>query len=217
MTISEEVLQTCQQLYEYKEKIDGVAIQINGGEKVFGEISLQLTHSSLLECSFQRTVSWLYTLYWEVGRRSDIGFLVELLNTYELDLSGRLTEHFNIVRSLRTFLQHNIATPDTHNNKIQRICVEWFEASCGTSIPKCDQAWESCLSNLLSEAKQFLEAILECIRAIESDESRDEILYQWSIRRKRYYSPWDYDNLIREVMGDLGLNKDVVVLQYLVC
>ncbi|NEU79865.1 hypothetical protein [Nostoc sp. UIC 10630] len=215
MSFSTEVLILYKKLYNYKEEIDFLAVKINSGETVFGSISIQLTNSSISELNFQRVVSWLYTLYWEAGKKSDIKFLIERFSVteYSLDIDGKLGKHFELVRSLRTYFQHNIATEDNHNNKVQRTCNEWFKEQCETSLPIDEQTWDSCLISLIQDAEFFLKALLKCIEAIENDESRDEIIHQWSVRRKRYFSPWEFDNLIREITGDLGISKDVVSIR----
>jgi hypothetical protein len=206
----EEVLKSFDKLSACKQEIDSIVSQMIGGDQLFGSISIQFTFGGISECCFQRLTSWLYTLYWEVGRKSDIKFLVELFNTFNLDTDEDLSKHFYLVQALRTLFQHNVANEDTHSSRVQRRCSEWFERICGTSKPENDSDWEKCLVDLANEAQSFLEAILKCIQLLECDESKDEIIYQWNMRRKRYFSPWDYDNLIREVMGDLGLSKDVV-------
>ena len=114
---------------------------------------------------------------------------------------------------MRTLLQHNIANKDDRNSGVQKKCSEWFKSICGNSKPENDYDWEKSLIKLVDEAQRFLEAILKCIQCIEGDESKDEIINLWNMRRKRYFSPWDYDNLIREVMGDVGVTKDVVRLR----
>jgi hypothetical protein len=212
MSFSEEVILLYENLCYYKEQIDSVADKINGGETVFGNISIELRNSCITELKFQRMVSWLYTLYWEAGKKADIQFLVDRfsVNEYSLDIDGKLVKHFELVRSLRTYFQHNIATKDNHNNKVLRTCNEWFKEQCENSLPIDEQTWDTCLINLIKDAEIFFEALLKCIQAVENDESRDEIIYQWNVRRKRCFSPWDFDNLIREIIGDLGILKDVV-------
>ncbi|MEG4285163.1 hypothetical protein QUB68_18715 [Microcoleus sp. A006_D1] len=213
MNSSEEVLKSFDKLSACKQEIDSIVSQIIEGDQLFGSISIQFTSDGIPECRFQRVTSWLYTLYWEAGKKSDIKFLVELFDKFSLDAGRNLSSHFYLVQSLRTLLQHNIANEDAHNSKIQRNCSEWFESICEVSQPENDFHWEKCLLKLIDESQSFLEAILKCIQLIESNESKDELIYQWNMRRKRYFSPWDYDNLIREVMGDIGVTKDVVQLR----
>ncbi|MBC1237223.1 hypothetical protein [Nostoc sp. 2RC] len=213
MNSSEEVLKSFDKLSGYKKEIDSIVSQITEGEQLFGSISIQLNFEGIFECCFQRIISWLYTLYWEAGKKSDIKFLVELFDAFNLDKSKNLSNHFYIVQSLRTLLQHNVANEDTHNSKVRRNCSEWFESICRVSYPENDSDWEKCVNKLIYDAQSFLEAILKCIHSIECDESKDAIVYQWNIRRKRYFSPWDYDNLIREVIGDLGITKDVAKIR----
>jgi hypothetical protein len=95
MNSSEEVLKASQKIYACKQEIDSIVSQIIEGDQLFGSISIQFTLEGMSECCFQQVISWLYTLYWEAGKKSDIEFLVYYFDTFDLDtsniMSGRLT------------------------------------------------------------------------------------------------------------------------------
>jgi hypothetical protein len=214
MNLPEDLLRNYQKNFStYKQEIDLIVSEITEGDELFGSIIIQFSFQGMPECCFQRVISCLYTLYWEVGKKSDIKFLVQLFETYDLDKSKNLSGHFYLVQSLRTILQHNITNEDSHNVKVKKNCSEWFKSTCGVSAPENDSHWEKCLIKLVEDSQNFLAATLKCIQHIKSDESRDEIVYQWNERRKRYFTPWDYDKLIREVIGNIGVTKDVVKLR----
>ena len=80
-------------------------------------------------------------------------------------------------------------------------------------MPTESRDWEQCLSELVVESEGFFLALQKCLHQINQDESRDEILREWMLRRTRRFSIWEYDDLIREVMADLGIYKEVVELR----
>jgi hypothetical protein len=49
-----------------------------------------------------------------------------------------------------------------------------------------------------------LSVLKKCIRAIETDDSRESILLQWKLRRTRYHPPHEFDALIAIVARDMG-------------
>ena len=55
-----------------------------------------------------------------------------------------------------------------------------------------------------SEAYRFLEALLQTIRNIEQDESRQEICHAWLFRIQRYRPPHAFDELIIIIAADMG-------------
>ena len=60
------------------------------------------------------------------------------------------------------------------------------------------------LVSLLSEALSFLDALCQCIRGIENDESQQMIVQEWTIRLRRYHPPYEFDTLISKVASDMG-------------
>lgn len=200
-----------------REEIDRVTSKFNGVDGVekgvFGELSLLAPRLVPAELGFLRTVSWLYVLYNEAGR-VNVDYLSERLPAYGLDPDGKLSTHRSIVLQLRTFLQHNLNPAKPQNRRIQEACEEWFREQCGTLVPGADEQWKGCLTGLLSEALNFFKALQECIRCIEQDESREQILQDWDFRRKRYHPSHKFDELISIVSADMGREAlDVVRLR----
>ena len=176
---------------------------INNQEKVFGELSLTMPKFTPAELGLLRTVSWLYVLYYEVGK-ANVEFLVEKLSAYSMDPEEKNARHFHTVRYLRTFFQHHLNPNESRDASIQTACQQWFQEQCRTTLPREEEQWKDCLIGLLNEAVSFLITLEICIDQIKNDESCAEILREWEFRCTRYHPPPEFDRLIEEVAADMG-------------
>jgi hypothetical protein len=201
------------QILRLKEEIDDVASKLNEINGVFGATTLRITNFVPSELGFLRTVSWLYAMYYEVGK-VNVNFLTERFSAYNLDSDEKLAKHLRIVQQLRTFLQHDLNPQESRNLVIQEACEQWLKDQCETPIPGDDQQWKICLTSLLNNAIDFFSALRTCIRSVEQDDSRKQILNEWDFIRKRYHPSHEFDNLISKVATDMGReNLDVVRLR----
>lgn len=201
------------QILRLKEEIDDVASRLNEINGVFGATTLRITNFVPSELGFLRTVSWLYAMYYEVGK-VNVNFLTERFSAYNLDSDEKLAKHLRIVQQLRTLLQHDLNPQESRNLVIQEACEQWLKNRCGTPIPGDDHQWKICLTSLLNETIDFFSVLRSCIRSIEQDESRNQILSEWDFRIKRYHPPHEFDNMISKVPADMGReNLDAVRLR----
>jgi len=190
-------------IVQKKESIDRMSKRLNNGQTVFMEISREMPKLSPPELGLLRVVSWFYVLYYEAGG-VNVDFLAERLTTYNLDSGGNLSEHLTLVNQLRTYFQHNLDPSSRRDRRIQDYCEMWFRSQCGTSEPNEDAEWDRCLHGFLQEAMGFVDALLKCIREIERDESFEQVLNDWDLRRSRYHPAYEFDQLINEVAVDMG-------------
>lgn len=201
------------QIFGLKEEIDQVCSKLNNINGFFGSVSLRIPKFDPSELGFLRTVSWLYVLYYEVGK-VNVNFLTDRFSAYNLDSDEKLSKHLLNVQRLRTFLQHNLNPKQQQNLVIQEACEKWMNDKCETPIPGDDQQWNICLISLLNEAIDFFSALRTCIRKIEQDESREEILIEWDFLRKRFHPPHEFDTLISKIASDMGRdNLDAIRLR----
>lgn len=194
------------QIISLIDEIDRVTLKLNQLDYVFGPITLEKPKFSPAELGFIRLVSWLYVLYYDVGK-VNVKFLVNRFSVYNLDIDDKLNNHLLNIKQLRTYLQHNLDPNVQHNLIIKDACEKWFRDQCGTPIPVEDQHWNICLIALLNENLKFLSALRNSIRSIEKDESKEQILTDWNFLRKRNHLPHEFDTLISKVAGDMGREK----------
>jgi hypothetical protein len=180
---------------------------------MFSGISLPMPVLDPAELGFLRTVSWLYVLYFEVGR-VNVEFLTEKLAAFGHDADSELAGHRRIIQKLRTYLQHNLSPNEPQNKRIRDDCEHWLQEECGTPVPKEDDQWRTCLTGLLTDALSFLKQLVQCIRIIEKHDAREQIVAEWETRRNRYHAPHEFDELISQVASDMGRdNLDSVALR----
>lgn len=205
MSASDSSSEMYQNILFKKEDINQKTLLLSQ-ENLFQEVSLKISEGTPAEFKFIRTVSWFYALYYEAGK-INVKFLLGKHKAYNLDPDLRLFKHYEIVSKLRTFFQHNLVHSEEHDFNIKVHCEQWFQSQCGLIEPVENQEWENCLVNFLKDACEFLDALLKCIHHIEQDEeSRDTILSEWELRRKRYHPPHEFHKLIQIVAADLGQN-----------
>jgi len=203
------VLDPCSEIYQNilskKEDINQKTLLLSQ-ENLFQEVSLKISEGTPSEFKFIRTISWFYVLYYEAGK-INVKFLLGKYKNYNLDPDLKLFKHYEIVSRLRTFFQHNLVHSEEHDSKTKGQCEQWFQSQCGVMEPVENQEWENCLINFLKDACEFLDALLKCIHHIEQNiESRDAILSEWDLRRKRYPPAHEFHKLIQIAATDMGRN-----------
>lgn len=188
----------------YKEELYNRASSILGVPRTaFLEMIIRIPQSPHAELAFYQTVAWLYGLYYEAGRVS-LAFLVERFSTYRLDKEENHEHHFDCLRYLRTYLQHNLNFDSKHDRDTWERCEQWFFKGCGSSMPGADEEWNRCLNRILVESGAFLSTAIECVRAIERDDSLNGIIEQWLLRLRRYHPKHEFELLVGIVTHDLG-------------
>lgn len=192
------------QIVARAQEINRVASRLTGMEDgVFAPVSLEMPKFDPAELGFLRLASYLFVLYHEVGKVG-VAFLVDRFDVYSLDGDGKLRKHCDAVKKLRTYLQHNLDPRKPHDKGIQEASECWLKEQCGTPIPGGELQWKKALTGVLEEAGRFLDAMLEAIRKIEGDESKEEICREWVFRVSRYHPPESFDELIFRVAADMG-------------
>lgn len=197
-----------------RESLDNICASLRGTRgRAIKELSIRTPKFTPPELGFLRTVSWLYVLYNEAGR-IDVKFLKDKLDGYGEDPDSRLSAHFDLVRHLRTYLQHNLDPIEDHDYRIKTLCEHWIHEHSGTVVPDDDRHWNACLSALLTEADRFLAALFACARKIEDDEAPASVLREWELRHQRSFAPHEFDAMIIETAEDMGrLNLDAAKLR----
>src|SRR5258708_28901983 len=201
-------------LIRLKDEVNTVSGRLSAGEcVVFRSHSLPMPRFSSPELGFLLTCSWLYVLYFEAGKTS-LDFLKERIQVYKLDQEKHIAEHIYTVGRIRTYLHHNLYPEVQRDRNTLETCEKWLEKYCQTRIPMNDEQWYNCLIPLLQEARICLEMLRNCIREIEKDESREQVILTWSARLKRYHPPEEFDALIFQVVTDLGRESlDIIALR----
>ena len=162
----------------------------------FAQVSLhppQLESSS--ELTFIRATSWLYVLYYEAGRVS-----VKYLAHNRLHLQT----HWELIRSLRTWAQHNLDPMSSHDTQVAVSCEKWFHSICETRHPRKDEHWEQLSLALLDGSVEFLRGIQEAIGEIEAHSACASLVEDWERKLSRDWPAHRFHELIESAAIDCG-------------
>lgn len=190
-------------IIQKKDAVNRMSERLDNGHKVFKELYLEMPKCAPAELGLLRVVSWFYVLYTEAGE-INVEFLTDRFESYSLDPDKKLSNHRRLVNQLRTYFQHNLNPNKPRDLGIKEYCESWFKLFSGTLEPEEENEWSKCLNGFLKETLDFFDAMLKCIRKIEQDESREQIIKEWNFRRDKYHPPQDFDKLIIEVASDMG-------------
>lgn len=194
------------QVMAFKQDLEARASRILEDGRAFQELSIRPPRLSPPELGFYQATTWLYGFYYEAGRVS-FPFLINQFDLYGLDQGRRHQQHYEGVRFLRTYLQHNLNLESAHDAETQRLSEEWFSGCCGSFIPGSDEEWSHCLNAVLLAAESFLQATIDCVRQIERDESRKIVIEQWSARVNGYHPVPEFERLVSIAIHDMGQNS----------
>ena len=188
----------------HKEELESRASGLISNEiHAFQNISIRSPRLTPPELGFYLVLTWLYVFYYEGGRIS-FPFLLERFVTFGLDNDERHSRHFEEVRKLRTYFQHNLDLTYLRDAELREQCEQWFADTCGSRIPGDEREWTACLLQVLASAEAFLVASIECVRAIERDESSTTIIDQWLARLRQHHPRHEFESLVRKVIHDMG-------------
>lgn len=176
---------------------------LGDGAGLFEQVSQRMPKFSPAELGFLRSVSWLFVLYWEAGKIS-LPYVLKRFDAYDLDTNGKIRKHVLEVQRLRTYTQHNLNIGESHDKKTISDCNDWFSSACGTALPYSNSEWSTCLIVLLQQSLELLETVLNCLRLMEKDESRDAICTDWRFKRSRYHPPHQFEALVTPIAVDMG-------------
>jgi hypothetical protein len=202
MSLYDSAASLMYKIVQETEAIDRMSARLRDGNRVFRDISLEKPGLRPAELGLLRAVSWFYVLCNEAGT-VNVEFLNERIHVYGVD-SDETDDYLALVDRLRTYSQHNLNPSRPRDRDIQGSCETWFREQCGTSEPGDDDQWLCCLIGFLERTLQFFGALLRCIRGIEQDESREQILREWEFRHSRNHLPHEFDGLIAQVAADMG-------------
>ena len=192
------------QIEVQKEELDNRASSLLGERRTaFQDLNVRLPRLSPAELAFYQVVTWLYGFYYEAGRVS-LRFLIGKFGVYGLASEEDPGNHYQDIRFLRTYLQHNLNLESSTDLKTQRYCEEWFQERCGSAIPGTSDEWNECLFSILRGSINFLSMSIACVRAIERDEAAETVVRQWLVRIRRHHPKHEFENLVAIVIHDLG-------------
>ena len=181
--------------------LGGVESFLSGGLAVW-----EIPRCSELEFIF--IVSSLYKLYRETG-----GDELKFLNAKIAQSQVELVAHYRLVHELRTFHQHDLTDASEETTQRLEYCRAWFSRTVEVDSegrPAGDGAWDGCTKALLSDAAKYLNGIKSFISDLEGS-TREYVLNEWFLIRKRALSFGEFDKMASEIAGDIGMEGRNIV------
>ncbi len=194
------------QFIEYKNKINKLSAQLSENKIVaFNDVSLKKPELKCPVHGFYTCVSWLYVIYFEVGK-SAIDFLTEQAISRSIGLESFYRQHKILVNHYRTFLQHNLNLQSKKDLIKKENCVDWLQSQLDVKIswPTNDEHWKILTESLLRDSFKFISYLFSSLDLLSKDESYPYIIQIWLSRINRQISPHEYDDIIEQVLYDFG-------------
>jgi hypothetical protein len=187
--------------------LDTAIVAALGGEPTLrGHPSCQ-TIPECGELIFIFVVSSLYKLYREAG-----GDDLKFLNSKIAATGSGVTEHYALVCDLRTFDQHDLRTGSPETMRRRNRCRLWFEQTVElkeNDRPVGAPAWNKCVESLISQAINYISTLREFVKSLNGGMG-EYVKKEWALIRTRSIPHGDFDKLVYETAGDLGMSRDVV-------
>lgn len=161
------------------------------------------------ELSFLRLVSWLYTIYVEVGKLS-LSTIIKSMTTEE---QLKFKDHKTIVQNYRTILQHNIdISSSTRDFKLSKDCCTWAKKTCGKNIPNTEADWAKMSEAMMNETNEILSSILRTLEEMTNSDLKKQIFVSnWEATVNKNISPYEFDNHIKKIINFIDVNDFDIV------
>ena len=183
------------------------SLRVYVGENVLPDITIRPPAGSDDEASFLRLVGWSYALLFEAGRVT-IPFLLRLPGS-EHEVRIRPNRSRQIVRSLRTWVSHNLSLSD-HDVTVSREAMDWLRRTCGTDAPSTATEWQACFEGLCAEVHCVVSyckgAVNLVLASIDDGESAISDLRR---RLDRDWPPNEFDKIVGDICSRLDRRLDI--------
>lgn len=178
---------------------------------VFGPVFVREPNMYNPAHAFYTTVSWLYIHYLEAGRKA-LPFLEERADSLGVNGGHGIDKHRTIVHCWRTVLQHNLDPAKRDDAAKLLTCDNWMIGTVSESDeimrwPTNSEQWEKLLDKILAEAKQYLRVCRDVVEQMIHDTGWRDTLSIWIHRVERQLDAWEWEDLLRSVISDMGLSN----------
>ena len=178
------------------------------GSEALSDISVRLPSGKNDEASFLRLINWSYVLIFEAGRVA-IPYLLEFRKR-DCDSPYDPQVACERVRSLRTWISHNMFLENDRDLKLSRNVHRWFHNTCGVSPPQTACQWENCCHTLCAEVIKVIECCQVATNHILSlDDDGQETIADLRRRIQKVWPAYEFDKLVNDAAIRIGLKINV--------
>lgn len=161
------------------------------------------------ELSFLRLISWLYTIYFEVGKLS-LSTINKSMSTEE---QQKFKKHKTVVQNYRTILQHNIdVSSSTRDFKLSKDCCAWAKETCGKNIPSTEDDWAKMSEAMINETNEIFSFILRTLEDMTDSPLKKEIfMSNWEVTVNKNIPGHEFDNHIQRIINFIDVSSFDIV------
>lgn len=169
------------------------------------EVTARPPQKACDEASFLRLVTWSYGLLYEAGAVT-VPYLIALPPGGSE--ASRILDYRSMVRSLRTWISHNLGFT-VHDVETSRRAMDWMRRACGTDWPNLDEEWEACFAQLCSLVNKIIQHCRRALNfALQSVDDREDILEDLRRRINRRWPASQFDEIISDACDRIGERVD---------
>lgn len=161
------------------------------------------------EAAYYVNIDYFYGLFFE---RCDIyrDYIMQKILLFNLEYE-KVKSSLELIHDLRTYKSHTLDKWKTHDkNVIERVEKWHFRLTGNKRISNED--YLICSNELIDLAKNILDAILYCMKQIETDGRKDQMLREMLMAKESYCPDFYIESQFNEVMETMGLKADAHML-----
>ena len=196
--------------------ISEVINQINDAAKKMNNniVFFSTTHQELRvdienEAAYYVNIDYFYGLFFE---RCDIyrEFIMQKISLFNLEYE-KVKTSIELIHDLRTYKSHTLDKVKVHDKNIIERIEKWnFRLTGHKRLGDTD--YVICSKELIDLAECILNAILNCIKRIESDNRKEQMIREMLMAKESYCPDFYIEGQFKKVMEALGLKADAHTL-----
>lgn len=196
--------------------ISEIINQINDAVKKMDSniVFFSATHQELRmdienEAAYYVNIDYFYGLFFE---RCDIyrEFIMQKILLFNLEYE-KVKSSIALLHDLRTYKSHTLDKVKLHDkNVIERIEKWHFRLTGRKKLSDAD--YLICSNELIDLVESILDAMLYCIRKIEVDSRKDQMIREMLMAKESYCPDFYIESQFNVVMASLGLKADAHTL-----
>lgn len=157
------------------------------------------------EAAYYVNIDYFYGLFFE---RCDIyrDFIMQKIALFNLEYE-KVKSSIDLIHDLRTYKSHTLDKAKVHDKKIIERIEKWNFRLTGHKRPN-EIDYVICSNELIDLVENVLNEILYCIREIESDSRKEQMIREMLMAKESYCPDFYIESQFNVVMKSLGLKAD---------
>ena len=161
------------------------------------------------EAAYYVNIDYFYGLFFE---RCDIykEFIMQKILLFNLEYE-KVKSSISLIHDLRTYKSHTLDKVKVHDKNVIEKVEKWnYRLTGHKRLSNAD--YVICANELIDLVEIILNAILYCIREIESDSRKEQMISEMLMAKENYCPDFYIENQFNLVMESLGLKADAHML-----